>query len=212
VVTDTILLDIDTQRDFIMPDGARTVPGAFGLNPSLERLTRYGRMYDLRVVATRQSLAASDPRFEPNGGSLPPHVVAGTPGADKVPATTMTAGVVVPARELPAGELQALLAANREIIVETSGPDLKSNPNAAALLVGVREAYVYGVAGEEAVRAAVDFLRDRGIGVHLVENAVALWAAEPEAREAFLAEMTGKGVQLARDLDVMTRFTTARHR
>lgn len=212
MVTETILLDIDTQWDFVMPDGARPVPGAFGLNPSLERLTRYGRMYDLRVVATCQALSPADPRFEPNGGSEPPHALAGTPGAAKVPATRMGAPAVVTAKPMPAEELQKQLAGQREIILETSGPDIRSNPHAATVLAGVREAYVYGVSGEEAVRAAVEFLRDAGIAVHLVDNAVALRATEPEARETFQSEMTGRGVRLARDLDVMTRFTTARHR
>lgn len=212
MVTDIILVDIDTQWDFVMPDGARPVPGAFGLNPSFERLTRYARMYELRVVATRQALPASDPRFEPNGGSLPPHAVAGTPGAESVPSTTLASPYVVPATPVAEGELRSALGSRREIVLETSGPDLRSNPNAGAVFAGVREAYVFGVAGEEAVRAAVEFLRDAGITVHLVANAVALRAPEPETREALLAELTGRGVRMARDLDVMTRFTTARHR
>lgn len=212
MVTETILLDIDTQWDFIQPEGSWPVAAGFALTPSLERLTRYGRMYDLRVVATRQSLAATDPRFEGNGGNLPPHAVAGTPGAAGVPATAMASPFIVPVAGASDGDVRAALATTREIILETSGPDLKSNPSAGAVLDGVREAYVYGVAGDGAVRAAVEFLRGRGITIHLVENAVALRATEPEAREAFLGEMSALGVRIARDLDVMTRFTTARHR
>ncbi|HEX7879609.1 MAG TPA: isochorismatase family protein [Candidatus Eisenbacteria bacterium] len=211
VITDTIILDIDTQWDLVMPDGAWPVPGAFGLNPVFERLTRYARTYDIRVVATCQALASNDPRFGSADGMPPPYCVAGSPGARKIPATRPGKPVVVPARPMGSGELKALIGDAREIVVETGGPDLMSNPGTAEILTWVRGAIVFGVGGEEAVLNAVRALKSKGITVDVVQNAVALRSAEPEARDEWLETVRGLGARIIRDLDVMTRHTTARH-
>jgi nicotinamidase-related amidase len=211
VITDTIILDIDTQWDLVMPDGTWPCPGAFGLNPVFERVVRYARTYDIRVVATCQTLSAGDPRFGTGEGQLPAHCVAGTPGARKIPATRPARPVVVPNRPLGAAELKALIGESREIVVETSGPDLMSNPGTAEILSWVRGAIVFGVGGEEAVLNAVRALRAKGITVDVVHNAVALRSTEPDARERWQEAVTGLGARLIRDLDVMTRHTTARH-
>jgi len=212
VISDTIILDIDTQWDLVMPEGAWPAPGAFGLIPNFERVARYARTYDVRIVATTQLLNPADPRFSGNGGEMPPHCLAGTPGAQKISATRPAQPVLVSNQSRSASELKSLLGSSREIILETSGPDLMSNPGAAEVLSGIRGAIVFGVGGEEAVLLAVRSLRGKGITVDVVQNAVALRAAEPEARERWQEEIQGLGARLIRDLDVMTRFTTARHR
>jgi nicotinamidase-related amidase len=211
VITDTIILDIDTQWDLVMPDGAWPAPGAFGLCPNFERLTRYARTYDIRVVATCQALAANDPRFGTGEAAIPPHCVAGTPGARKIPATRPEKPVVIPNGPLGAAGLKSLIGDSREIVVETGGPDLMSNPGTAEILSWVRSAIVFGVGGEEAILNAVRALKAKGITVEVVQNAVALRSAEPDARERWLETVTGLGARLIRDLDVMTRHTTARH-
>lgn len=212
MISDTIILDINTQWDLVMPEGSWPAPGAFGLIPNFERLSRYAHTYKIRVVATTQLLDPADPRFVGNGGELPPHCLTGTPGARKIPATHLEKPVVVTRRAWSPSELQSLIGQAPEIIVETSGPDWMSNPGAAEILSGIRNALVFGVGGEGEVISAVRTLRDKGIAVDVVGNAVALRSEEPEAREHWQEEIQGLGARLVRDLDVMTRFTTARHR
>lgn len=211
MISDTIVLDIDTQWDLVMPEGAWPAPGAFGLIPNFERVSRYAQTYKIRRVATTQLLNPADPRFVDNGGDLPAHCLVGTPGARKIPGTQLAKPVAVANRAWSPADLKSHIGESLEIIVETSGPDWMSNPGAAEVLSGVRNAIVLGVGGEGAVMLAVRSLRAKGITVDIVRNAVALRSVEPEARERWEEEIQGLGARLIRDLDVMTRLTTARH-
>lgn len=209
---ETILLDVDTQKDFILPDGAWPVPGAFGLIPSFERICRYARMYNLRVIATTQVLPGHDPRFEPNGGDAPSHCLAGSTGVEKVRATRPERPVTLENRSYPAGEVERLTAAAREIVLQTAGPDPTVHSGMEALLSGVRNVIVFGVAADGAVRRAVEFLLARGLVVEVVETAVQARSTEPEATETALEGLVAMGARRIRDLDIMTRYTTSRHR
>lgn len=212
MISDTIILDIDTQWDLVMPEGAWPAPGAFGLIPNFERVSRYAHTYNLRRVATTQLLDPADPRFVDKGGDLPAHCLIGTPGARKIPGTQPAKPVVVANRAWSPTDLKTHIGDSQEIILETSGPDWMSNPGAAGILSGVRNAIVFGVGGEGAVMLAVRSLLAKGITVDVVRNAVALRSVEPEALERWEEEVQGSGARLIRDMDVMTRFTTARHR
>ncbi len=206
----TIVLDIDTQCDLLLPDGAWPLAGAAKITPSLERVSRYARMYKLPVLATVQTLEPSNPLFEANGGSAPPHCLKGTPGAAKAPATKLDKPVVVGAGSCSEAEIQRF-SASAEIILETSGPDLLSNPNTERLLTGVKNAIVFGVSAEGALLRAVQVLLNKGIAVEFVQNATTVRSDEPEALEKVIAEMVTLGAKKIRDIDIMTRFTTMRH-
>ena len=47
-----VFVDIDTQRDFLEPDGALFVPGSTEIVPNLARLTRFAREHGITVLAT----------------------------------------------------------------------------------------------------------------------------------------------------------------
>lgn len=206
----TIVLDIDTQCDFLLPDGAWPLPGASKITPSLERVSRYASMYKLPLLATTQVLDAANPLFEANGGTAPAHCVKGTPGQLKAPATLLENAHVVGAENCPDAEIQRLMGL-QTIILETSGPDLLSNPNTERLLSGVKNAIVYGVTAEGALLRAVQVLLNKGIAVEFVQNATTGRSEDPEALEKVLAEMVTLGAKKIRDIDIMTRFTTSRH-
>jgi nicotinamidase-related amidase len=207
---DTILIDIDTQWDFVIPTGGWPVPGAFKAIACFERLVRYARAHHLPILATVQALSDADARFEKNGGNLPVHCVKGTPGHAKVPATRSVDAAIVQNRAYPGGEVPSW-AGRREIVLETSGPDILSNPNATGLLAGFKKAVVFGVSAEDAVMNGVRALLKQGIAVEVVQNGVAARDEDPESLEKYLSEMTALGAKKIRDMDVMTRYTTARH-
>jgi nicotinamidase/pyrazinamidase len=209
---ETVVIDIDTQWDLVMPEGAWPVPGAYGLMPNLERIIRYSRMYHLPVVSTIQVLNPGDPRFVAAGGPEPPHCVKGTPGVAKVPATRPVKAVTIENKPYTPSELQGLIEGGREIVVETSGPDLLSNPNTARLLAGTKTAIVFGFSLDGAVSRAVQSLLNQGVAVEVVQNATAPRLEDPEARETILADLVALGARKIRDIDIMTRFTTSRHR
>jgi nicotinamidase-related amidase len=209
---ETVVIDIDTQWDLVMPEGAWPVPGAYGLMPNLERVIRYARMYNLPVFSTVQVRSPDDPRFTAGEGAEPPHCLRGTPGAAKVAATRPVKAVTIENRAYSGPELQGLTGSGREIVVETSGPDLLSNPNTAHILAGAKSAIVFGFPMEGAVSRAVQWLLNQGVAVEVVQNATSPRSEDPEARESLLADWIALGARKIRDIDIMTRFTTSRHR
>ena len=47
-----VFVDVDTQRDFLEPDGALAIPGAEAILPNLARLTAFARRQGIPVLAT----------------------------------------------------------------------------------------------------------------------------------------------------------------
>src|SRR4051812_44515740 len=78
-----VFVDIDTQRDFLEPDGALFVPGATAIVPNLARLTRFARERVITVLATGCAHRAGDPELT----TFPPHCMIGTPGQGRIDAT-----------------------------------------------------------------------------------------------------------------------------
>ncbi|HET7040554.1 MAG TPA: hypothetical protein VFI13_00985, partial [Gemmatimonadales bacterium] len=51
-MTSTIFWDVDTQHDFMDPDGKLYVPGAEAIVPVLGQLTGYAHAHGIRVLAS----------------------------------------------------------------------------------------------------------------------------------------------------------------
>lgn len=203
---ETIFLDIDTQWDFVMAEGAAPVAGAFALVPNWERLTRTARTNDIQVIATAQSLPPGDPRF----GEATPWCVAGTPGQLKVPATRPKPGVVLPNRPAAAGEVEKLVREAREIVVETTGPDLLTHPAMEALLAGTKQAYLFGLFADEAVLKAARELRRLGLAVTVATDALCARSQEPEALARAIADMVALGAEARTTMQIMTRYAAVK--
>lgn len=207
---DTIFLDLDTQMDFVVPEGAASNAAAYALVPNFERLTRTARTNQVAVVATAQALAAGDPRFASLPEGTRPWCVKGTPGQLKVHATRPKPGVVLENRAWAPAELEAATNGQREIVLETTGPDLLTHPATEALLKGVRQVYLFGLFTEEAVYKAARELRRLGIATTLVEDATAPRGSDPAALEAVFGEMAALGVERQTTMQVMTRYAAVK--
>lgn len=203
---ETVFLDIDTQWDFIAPEGAASTPEAYALVPNLERLTRTARQNKIMVIATAQALEATDPRFAESGEGKPPWCVKGTPGQLKASATKPKPGFFMENRPWTPAEVEAATQSEREIVIETTGPDLMTHSAVEPLLKGVRQAYLFGLFTDEAVYKAARELRRLGIATVLVENAVCPRSPDPQVLERILGEMAALGVERLTTMQVMTRY------
>ena len=77
-----ILWDVDTQVDFIDPDGKLAVPGAAAVVPAMARLVGWARASGIAHVASADDHELTDPEIsdEPDFTStFPPHCLRGTP-------------------------------------------------------------------------------------------------------------------------------------
>src|SRR5262245_29953188 len=102
-----VFWDVDTQVDFMVPEGKLYVPGAVEITENLARLTRHARARNLPRVASVCDHVLEDAEISaaPDLRTMfPPHCLRGSAGQRKIPATAMENPVVVPNRaEDPAG-------------------------------------------------------------------------------------------------------------
>ena len=83
-------LDVDTQRDFMLPTGALYVPGAERILPKLRRLFDFARKNEISILSSVDAHVPDDPEFK----QFPPHCVQGTEGQRKVDETLLPRSLV----------------------------------------------------------------------------------------------------------------------
>ena len=171
-----VLWDVDTQVDFMLPDGKLAVPGAEETAPNMARLVAWARDAGLVHVASADDHELTDPEisdapdFE---NTYPPHCLRGTPGAAKIPETVQRDPMPVTLTPYPPGLIRALVGGRAEILLLKKSFDVFTNPNTEVVLdvLGPSEAIVFGVATDVCDHAAIMGLRRRGVDVAFVEDA-----------------------------------------
>jgi nicotinamidase/pyrazinamidase len=159
--------DVDTQWDFMSPEGKLYVPEAETLWPNLGRLTAAARQQGIPLIASADDhrLADAEISDSPNWRTtFPPHCMHGTPGAERIPQTRLREPLVLDLEPLPAAQLAKALAGVREILILKRTVDVFSNPNAepAVRALAPERIIVFGVALDICNRRAVEGLWDRG--------------------------------------------------
>jgi len=188
--------DVDTQVDFIHPQGKLYVPGAEKLIPNWQRLTDWAAAHGVLVLGHMDVHREDDPEFE----LYPPHCLAGTPGCEKIPETALSRQLRIPNRKVA---LPASLDPYQQVILEKQTLDVFDNPNTDDLLklVGpVGNIVVYGVVTEICVDLAVQGLLKSGYPVTLVRDAIR-HLDEAKGKEA-LARVERQGGRLVTTAEV----------
>jgi nicotinamidase/pyrazinamidase len=75
-----ILVDVDTQYDFVRPDGALYAPAAASVPAAIAEQLRAAEQAGDPIVGSVDSHAWDAWEFEHNGGPFAPHCVKGSPG------------------------------------------------------------------------------------------------------------------------------------
>lgn len=198
-----IIVDVDTQRDFMLPEGALYVPADAAVRLAIARELQSAQREGVAVVGSVDSHAYDAWEFKDNGGPFPAHCVKGSPGWLRVfhdlprrtrfvPMQAADGGLrnVVGEhrqgegnRELDAAALAAEARAGVGLYFEKEVYSLFSNPSADAVL----RALVDSLGGADAVRfdvlgyctggycvdAAALGLRERGWQVRVLAYATA---------------------------------------
>jgi nicotinamidase/pyrazinamidase len=166
-----VLWDVDTQVDFMLPEGKLYVPGAEETAPAMQRLVAAARAAGLVHVASADDHELTDdeisesPDFET---TYPPHCLRGTRGARKVPETEQLDPVPITLTQLPDRYL-----AGREFLLLKKSFDVFTNPNTDRLLGQLEpdEIVVFGVATDVCNDAAIRGFLERSLSVRFVEDA-----------------------------------------
>lgn len=179
-------VDVDTQFDFIHPEGNLYVSGAETLIPNLKTLTDYAHHHHIPVIASVDAHLPGDKEFD----IFPPHCLKGSAGQAKID-ETLTPGALLIANG-PQSQLD--LTQVEAVVLEKNIYSLFDNPNTPQVLETVNaDTYVvFGVATDYCVRAAALGLRERGYQVQVVTDAIK--AVTPEGETKALAEMQAAGI------------------
>lgn len=203
-----VFIDVDVQRDFCDPAGALRVPGS--PNDAFAKLTAFAADQRIPIIGSVDSHAwdawefASNPYRGPNGEkpNFPDHCVKGTAGWLKMPGTLPSRFRFVPnvANAPPRSLVQELQTSlTQAIYFEKEVYSLFANPMAEPLLAALCadndvEFFVYGVATDYCVKAAVLGLLERGYKTSLITDAIA--GISQSGVQQAVHEMQSKGVRL----------------
>ncbi len=183
-----VFVDIDTQRDFLDPAGALYVPGSTDILPNLARLSRFAANHHIPILATACAHRDDDPELT----QFPLHCMVGTPGQERVAATSCPQSVVLAPEDRWNGPVPPHLTLQKREL------DAFSRPDTADLVARYNRDrptfVVYGVATDYCVRKNTDGLLKHQCRVAIVVNAVR--AIDPAAEAGILTDFARRGVLL----------------
>jgi nicotinamidase/pyrazinamidase len=175
-VAGRILWDVDTQVDFMLPDGKLYVPTAEETVPAMKQLVAAARDAGVVHVASADDHELTDPEISDDPdwrNTYPPHCLRGTRGAEKIPETEQIDPLPLSLVPFPPGLVPGLVEGRREILLLKKNFNVFTNPNADALLDALDpdEIVVFGVATDVCDDAAIRGFLARGRRVVFVEDA-----------------------------------------
>ncbi|MDQ2984693.1 MAG: cysteine hydrolase [Actinomycetota bacterium] len=172
----TVLWDVDTQVDFMLPDGKLYVPGAEETVPAMKRLVEAAREAGIVHVASADDHELTDPEIseEPDfHNTYPAHCLRGTRGAQKIHETEQEDPLPLGSLPIPPGLVPELVAGWTEVLLLKKNFNVFTNPNTDSLLDALDpdQIVVFGVATDVCDDAAIRGFLLRGRRVHFVEDA-----------------------------------------
>lgn len=196
-----VFYDVDTQNDFMNVDGLLYVPNAAIIKPNLAQLTQYANNNGITILGSVDNHADGDAEFIKNGGPFPDHCMADTEGQEKIPETEPSNPSYIPNIPLGGAELYREYILGDSIFFEKQHYDVFTNPHAESVLSLPKLAVVYGVATDYCIKAAALGMRQRGVNVIVVEDAIE--GIAPESIQEALEEMRQKEVKFIKTQDVL---------
>ncbi len=162
-----IFWDVDTQVDFMHPDGKLYVPEAEQLVANLKALSDFAHARGIRVVASADDHIAGDPELSDHPDfveTFPPHCMRSTKGQKKIPETALEAALVIdPVPVDPQTLKDRVRKHGGDILFNKNRFDVFTNPNVEPVLevLDPDEIVVYGVALDVCNRYAIEGLLGR---------------------------------------------------
>lgn len=194
-----LLIDIDSQKDFLLPTGNACVSNHEKVLANIRRIMAWARREKVPVI----SIAEVYPNN--NGCSAMSYCLDGTEGQKKLPCTLLRSRVSFPADDKNALPADILLA-YRQVILHKRCVDPFDEPRIERLLSEVKadEFILIGAGTEDSVGATAMGLLQRGKKVRIIVDAL----GSRNAREAKLAlrKMQAKGAKLIKTKDIAFKY------
>ena len=194
--------DVDTQVDFMQPEGRLYVSGAETIVPQLAALRRTALERGIRTVASADDHRPDDPELSAHPDyveTFPPHCLHGSPGQQRIPETRLTDPLVIEPEPQPPEAIRAAVRTHPgDILLLKRRFDVFSNPNAVPVLeeLAPEEIVLFGVALDVCDRFAVEGLLVRWPGLRLSVVTDAVKAIREDQGESLLRDWKERGVRL----------------
>ncbi|MBS1258361.1 MAG: Nicotinamidase [Candidatus Scalindua arabica] len=196
----TVFVDIDTQFDFMNPNGALYVPDAEGIIDNIKKLFDYAKEHKIKILSSIDAHKVDDPEFR----IFPPHCLKDTPGNQKIEASTCEDHIII---ENVKQDITESMLDHEQVIVESQTFDIFESINTDDIVkkLDAHNYIVFGVTTDYCVRAAVLGFLKCGHSVSLVTNAVK--AITKEGEEKALKEMKDAGAVFTTTEDIIAGLT-----
>jgi len=208
---DTLFLDVDTQYDFMRPEGRLYVAGAEGIIDSVSDTRRFALDNGYSIIASMDwhkegnEELSDKPDFK---HTFPPHCMAGKPGSERVGYLGKLPVGVVPNEKINETELHNLIA-NEQFHIAIRKEELVafSNPNTDRILTMLKpkQAVIFGVALDLCVcQTAEVLLKLGGIKLFLLKDAVKGLGIKED--RVVIEELKNQGVEIISVADLKKKF------
>jgi nicotinamidase/pyrazinamidase len=191
-----LFFDVDTQIDFLEPNGALYVPGAETLQSNFERLIDYARKNNIPIWGSVDAHNPSDAELSRSGGAFPDHCMRGEPGQQKIAATKPLHPFWIENRNYQKSDLLKIKRHSNELYFLKQSFNVFDNPNMRRLSAPFATVVIFGVATDYCVLAAVLGFREMKKSVFLVADAIKPVNVNPGDGEAALQKMQKAGAIL----------------
>lgn len=203
-----VFWDVDTQVDFMRPDGKLYVGGADTIVANLAALTDFAHLNGIRIIGSSDNHDPADDELSETpdfADTFPPHCLRGTGGQLRIPETTLRDALVVEPEDTVPHVLRCLENHAGDVQFHKHYFDVFTNPNVSPVVeaLGIDDVVLYGVALDVCNRYAVEGLRRHHPDVAVTVVTDAVRAINEDAREALLDDWRRRGVMVAATADVV---------
>ncbi len=197
----TIFWDVDTQFDFMKPQGALYVPGAEEIIEKVGEVRRFALENGYSILSDVDWHWLDNPEISEHPDmktTFPPHCMAGTPGAGRVGDLGDVPIDYVEIDEVDMAQLRRLVQKNQfHIVIRKQSLNVFDNPNTHKLVDLVRPEHViaFGVALDCCVYYVLTELsKHKGVRLSLLADTTKGLYTRPD--EEVYEELRRRGVEI----------------
>jgi len=197
----TVFWDVDTQFDFMRPEGALYVPGAETIIDQIGEVRRFALDHGYSMLADVDWHSLDNPEISAQPDmktTFPPHCMAGQPGTERVGYLGKVPIDYVEITEVDLAELRKLVQKDQfHIVIRKHSLNVFDNPNTHKLvdLVAPQHVVAFGVALDCCVYyVTTELAKHKGLKVSLLQDATKGLQIRPE--EEVYNELRRRGIEI----------------
>lgn len=211
----TLFWDVDTQFDFMRPEGALYVPGAEEIIDKVGEVRRFALENGYSILSDVDWHRMDNPEISEQPDmktTFPPHGMAGTPGAERVGDVGDVPIDYVEIDEVDLAELRKLVQKDQfHIVIRKQSLNVFDNPNTHKLvdLVHPEHVIAFGVALDCCVYYVLGELsKHKGVRLSLLTDVTKGLQTRPD--EQVYDELRQRGVEITTFEEIQGRLSVGR--